>query len=200
MVPLKVWVPVPVLVRATVPEPFSITPAKLVEVLSPPVVSVAVVKAVEFVTRPVPPRAEAREPMVTLMPARSKVAPVDKVSAEPAPKALVLPAFKVPPLTVVAPVWRLVPDSVSVPEPTLVKPPVPPISPANAVLFESPAVSVLLPKVTVVPVTPANEPTVSLALSVKFAPDVPNTTAPVLATALPPDKASVPALTVVMPL
>ena len=104
MVPLKLRVPVPVLVRARVPEPFSITPAKLVEVLSPPVVSVAVVRVVEFVTRPVPPSAEARVPMATLMPARSSVAPVDKVTAEPAPKALVSPAFKMPPLIVVAPV------------------------------------------------------------------------------------------------
>ena len=93
----------------------------------------------------------------------------------------------------------MMPDSVSVPAPTLVKPPVPPIAPANPVLFVSPAVSVLLPKVTVVPVTPANEPTVSLAISVKFAPDVPKTTAPVSAMALPPDKVSVPALTVVVP-
>ena len=104
MVPDRARVPVPALVRATVPEPFSITPAKLVEVLSPPVVRVAVVRVVEFVTRPVPLTAEAREPMETLMPARSSVAPVDKVTAEPVPKALVLPAFKVPPLIVVAPV------------------------------------------------------------------------------------------------
>ena len=104
MVPLKVRVPVPVLVRARVPEPFSITPAKLVEVMSPPVVSVAVVRVVEFVTRPVPLTAEAREPMATLLPARSSVVPVDKVTAEPVPKALVLPAFNVPALTVVVPV------------------------------------------------------------------------------------------------
>ena len=102
--PDSVSVPAPTLVRATVPEPFSITPAKLVEVLSPPVVSVAEVDVVEFVTRPVPPNEEAREPMATLLPARSSVAPVDKVTAEPVPKALVLPAFKVPPLIVVAPV------------------------------------------------------------------------------------------------
>ena len=93
----------------------------------------------------------------------------------------------------------MVPDSVSVPAPTFVKPPVPPMAPANAVLFASPAVSVLLPKLTVVPDTPAKEPTVSLALSVKVAPDVPRTTAPVSAMALPPDKVSVPALTVVVP-
>ena len=93
----------------------------------------------------------------------------------------------------------MVPDSVSVPEPTLVKPPVPLMAPANAVLFASPAVSVLPPRVTLVPVTPAKEPTVSLALSVKFAPEVPRLTAPVSTMALPPDKASVPALTVVVP-
>ena len=85
------------------------------------------------------------------------------------------------------------------PAPVLVKPPVPPIAPAKVVSFASPAVSVLLPRLTLVPVTPANEPTVSLALSVKFAPDVSRFTAPVLARALPPDKASVPALTVVVP-
>ena len=93
----------------------------------------------------------------------------------------------------------MVPESVSVPTPILVKPPVPPIAPANAVLLASPAVSVLLPRVTVVPDTPANEPTVSLALSVKVAPVVSKFTAPALAMALPPAKASVPALTVVAP-
>ena len=93
----------------------------------------------------------------------------------------------------------MVPDRVSVPAPTLVKPPVPPMAPANAVLFASPAVNVWLPRVTVVPDTPANEPTVSLALSVKVAPVVSKFTAPVLAMALPPTKASVPALTVVVP-
>ena len=93
----------------------------------------------------------------------------------------------------------MVPDRVSAPEPALVKPPVPPMAPANSVLFASPAISVKLPKVTLVPVTPANEPTVSLALSVKLAPVVSKTTAPVLAIALPPDKANVPALSAVPP-
>ena len=93
----------------------------------------------------------------------------------------------------------MVPDSVSVPAPTLVKLPVPPIAPENTVLFASPAVRVLLPRVTLVPVTPAKEPTVSLALSVKFALVVSKTTAPVSAIALPPAKSSVPALTVVVP-
>ena len=93
----------------------------------------------------------------------------------------------------------MVPDSVSVPAPDLVKPPVPPMTPANVLVLASPAVSVLLPKVTVVPVTPLSEPTVSLAFSVKFAPEVPKLTAAVSSMALPPDKANVPALTVVVP-
>ena len=73
------------------------------------------------------------------------------------------------------------------------------MAPPKVVLLESPAVSVRAPSVTLVPSTPAIEPTISLALSVKFAPEVPRITAPVLAMALPPDKASVPALTVVVP-
>jgi len=93
----------------------------------------------------------------------------------------------------------LAPLKVKVPLPCLVKPPVPPMAPANSVLVASPEVSVKLPKVTLVPVTPANEPTVSLALSVKLAFIASKTTAPALAMALPPDKSSVPALTVVMP-
>ena len=93
----------------------------------------------------------------------------------------------------------MVPDRVSVPAPVLVKPPVPPMAPANVVLLVSPAVSLLPPRVTVVFVTPAKEPTVSLALSVKVAPEVSRITAPVSARALPPDKFSVPALTVVVP-
>ena len=93
----------------------------------------------------------------------------------------------------------MVPDSVKAPEPTFVRPPVPPIAPAKVVSFASPAVSVLLPRVAVVPDTPAKEPTVSLALSVKFAPEVPRFTAAVSSMALPPDKAKVPALTVVVP-
>ena len=94
----------------------------------------------------------------------------------------------------------MVPDKVSEPTPALVNPPVPPIAPANVVSFASPAVSLWLPRVTVVPVTPANEPTVLSALSVKFAPDVSRITAPVLAMALTLAKASVPSLTVVVPL
>ena len=145
------------------------------------------------------PATPAKEPTVSLALSVKFTPNVPRFTA--AASSIALPPVKasVPALTVVLPVKVLVPDSVSVPAPTLVKPPVPAISPANAVLFTSPAVSVLLPRLTMVPVTPVKEPTVSSALSAKVAPDVPKTTAPVLAMALPPDKASMPALTVVVP-
>jgi hypothetical protein len=55
----------------------------------------------------------------------------------------------------------LAPDSVSVPVPTLVRPPVPSITPANVVLALSPpAVSVAEPSVTLLPAVPASEPMV----------------------------------------
>ena len=135
---------------------------------------------------------------VSLNPPKSKLPPLTTNALVSANRSAA-PKARVPALTVVVPMKVLAPDSVSVPLPCLVKPPVPPMAPANVVLFASPAVSVLLPKVTVVPVTPDKEPMVSLAPRVKFAPVVSKITAPVLRIALPPDKASVPALTVVAP-
>jgi hypothetical protein len=67
------------------------------------------------------------------------------------------------------------------------------------VLLASPVVSVWLPRLTVVPDTPVNEPSVCDALSAKFAPEVLRFTAPVLAMALPPANTKLPALTVVVP-
>ena len=133
-----------------------------------------------------------------LKPPRSKLPPLNT-------KLLVLanrsaaPKARVPALTKVLPVKVLAPESVSVPLPCLVNPPVPPTAPANVVVFASPVVSVLLPNVTLVPETPDKAPMVSSALSVKFAPVVSKITEPELAMALPPDRASVPALTVVAP-
>ena len=97
MVPERVCVPVPVFLSAVVPDPFWITPLKVVEVLLPPAVSVLVV-AEELVTVPLP----ASEPMERSKPARSSEALA--VTAELLPNALVEPAFKMPALTVVAPV------------------------------------------------------------------------------------------------
>ena len=70
--------------------------------------------------------------------------------------------------------------------------------PAYVELVASPVVSVLLPSVTVVPATPVKEPIVCDALSVRFAPDALNSTAPVLA--MLPSITSEPALMVVAPL
>ena len=95
--PESVCVPVPVLVNRVVPDPFWITPLKVVEVLLPPVVSVFVV-AVELLTAPLP----ASEPMEISKPFRSSVP--FAVTAELLPNAVVEPAFNVPALTVVAPV------------------------------------------------------------------------------------------------
>ncbi len=90
----------PPLVSETVPLPFWMVPAKLVVPLLPPAVSVAGVGE-PFVT--VPP-APASEPMVRLLPFRSRVPPLDSVVAERLPKAEVDPAFSVPAETDVVPV------------------------------------------------------------------------------------------------
>ena len=189
LVPDSVSVPAPTLVKPPVPP---IAPAKVVWFASP-AVSVLLPR---LTLVPVTP---AKEPTVSLALSVKFTPNVSRITAPVLAMALPPAKAKVPALTVVLPVKVLVPDNVSVPAPTLVKPPVPPIAPANVVLFASPAVKVLLLRVTVVPDKPAKEPTVSSALSAKVAPDVPKTTAPVLAMALPPDKASMPALTVVVP-
>ena len=100
MTPESVWVPLPVLTRDRAPVPFWITPAKLVEELAPPVVNVAAVELLLVTVPPVP----ANEPMLLLKPARSRVVPLDRVTAEFVPKAEVAPACSVPALTVVEPV------------------------------------------------------------------------------------------------
>ena len=90
-------------------------------VLSPFVVSVAV----PSVTLPAP----ASEPMVWLKLARSSVAPEATVNALLCAKAFAAPACSVPALTAVAPEYVLMPDSVSVPVPIFVRPPVPDMAP-----------------------------------------------------------------------
>src|SRR5436190_1820470 len=79
------------------------------------------------------------------------------------PSADELAATSVPALTVVAPAYELGPLSVNVPVPTLVNPPPPEIVPANVVLvLFVPVVSVPLPDVTLLPLTPVSEPIVVL--------------------------------------
>ena len=98
LVLVSVSVPLPFWVSPKTPGPFCNVPEKVVEVLLPPVVSVAAVPL--SVTIPAP----ARLPMLLLKPARSIVAPLASVTAELLPKALVDPALSVPPLITVAPV------------------------------------------------------------------------------------------------
>ena len=145
--------------------------------VSPPAVSVLP----PLVTVPAP----AREPMVSSSlsvklpepfsvtaavsprdaPSTCRVAPSATVTAAEATEPV---TESVPALTVVSPVYKLVPDNVIVPEPDLVRPPDPDATPENVVLEVSPpAVSVRPPLVTVP--APAKEPMVSSAVvSVKL--------------------------------
>ncbi len=93
LVPLTVKTPLPVLVRPPVP---LMTPEKLVEVLSPPVVSVPLPR----VTLPAP----ASEPIVPLRLFRSKIAPLATLTAEADDTPPAAPRRSVPVLMVVAPV------------------------------------------------------------------------------------------------
>jgi hypothetical protein len=99
-------------------------------------------------------------PIVT-PPDTCRVAPLVTV-VEPAvvPNAEACDTANVPADTDVAPLNELFPDNVSVPEPALVTPPVPEITPENAVFEPSPpAVNVAEPNVT--EPAPAIEPTTS---------------------------------------
>ena len=92
------------------------------------------------------------------------------------------------------PAMALLPVRVRVPEPDLVNPPVPLITPLKVLLvLSAPAVSVLESSVTLP--APAIEPTASLATRLNTAP-LATVTALVLAIALPPLTVSVPALIV----
>jgi len=125
--------PLPVLV--TTPAPLGAAlllirvPAKVVFSLLPPTVRVCTPR---MTAAPVVPPPE-REPMVLSKPLRSKasVATLPMVRAEPLPKALVLPALRVPVFTRVGPVYELAPSSLRTPFATavVVIPPLPVILP-----------------------------------------------------------------------
>ena len=86
--------------------------------------------------------------------------------------------------------------------PFLTRPPVPEIAPSNTLLPLPPRISDCAPRVTVEPVTPANEPMVWLAPDVEMSKPVPaavSVTAPVAARLPPGPIASVPALMKVPP-
>ena len=99
LAPDKISVPVPVFVRATAPLPFWMMPENVVELLLPPAVRMTAPAAL-LVTVPAP----ASEPMTSLKPPRSNVAPAATVTALAEPIALVMPSRSVPALIAVAPV------------------------------------------------------------------------------------------------
>lgn len=96
--PDKVWIRVPALVRAMLPEPSWMIPEKVVLVLLPPVVSM-MAPATLLVTVPAP----ASEPIVPLKPFRSSVLVTVTALLLDIP-AFAAPIFKVPVVMVVAPV------------------------------------------------------------------------------------------------
>ena len=118
--------------------------------------------------------------------------PAAETATLPLPAAFAAPAFSVPWLTVVPPLYVLaLPVSASVPLPVLTTDPLPKMSPLNVVLVLSPpAVSVRLPRCTVP--APASEPIVSLPPRVRSAPL--STVTALVFGRLPPLTASVPAL------
>ena len=122
MAPVSVSVPAPALVSASVALPFCRMPLNVVLVPSPPAVRVMLLAA-ELVMVPAP----AIEPTLSENPARSSV-PV-MVTAEVSASTPAAPSASVPALIVVAPLWELAPESVSVPVPLLVKAPLPAMMP-----------------------------------------------------------------------
>ena len=125
MVPDRVKVPVPTLVRPMVLKPVPVpsfkVPPKVVLVLSVLTLSTELVTVELLVMMPLPLLA-AIEPAVSEKPFISKVAVglVNKIS-ELFDKPVVLPSFKVPALIVVSPLKLLLPDRVKAPVPLLVR-------------------------------------------------------------------------------
>ena len=113
LTPDNVSVPLPVFVIPVVPVPFSITPLKTLDVLSPPAVNIFDVPLL-FVTVPVPDN----DPTDTLYPAISNI-PVTVVLLL-FPNAPAFPAFNVPLVTFVVPVYVFAPLNVNVPVPDFV--------------------------------------------------------------------------------
>ena len=168
LAPDKVSVPVPSLVRETPPTPAAISPENVVLALLPPAVRVTAATPV-LVAVPAP----ASEPTVQLNPLRSKVPPTDTVNALLAGTALAMPSFRVPALTVVAPVNVFAKGRVRVPVAVWVNPPVPEIAAALLVVLPAPSMVTTKPAVAIDAETvnvPAVEPIV-LALASVIAPD-----------------------------
>ena len=98
LLPVRVVVPVPLLVRPIDPVPLTILPEYVVEVLLPPKLKVTPV-ALPLVMTPFP----VNEPTVRAFPLRSSLPLLFRVLVE-APRAFVLPAVIWPALITVPPV------------------------------------------------------------------------------------------------
>jgi hypothetical protein len=130
-----------------VADPFSITPENVVEVPSLPVVSTGVLDPLELLIVPPP----AIDPTVGLKLNRSKTAPPLTVNAVDVGNALLAPNCKVPPLTVVVPIYVFTLLRINVPEPLLVKLP-PVITPDTCPSFNPTVVAVLVVLIVISPV------------------------------------------------
>ena len=143
--------------------------------LLPPAVSVAALP--EFVTVPAP----ASEPKLAVKPPRSRLAPADTVIAELLPRAVAEPAFNVPEVTLVAPLYVFAADKVRVPAPACVSEPLPLTMPlwvsALERLYTSAPVLVMEPDT--LPVVPPSPICSVPALMVAPAADPVSTTVPV---------------------
>ena len=120
LLPLRVSVPAPVLVKPPVPVS---APEKVLVVPSPPAVRVWLPSA----SVPDP----AREPTVSSASPSERVAPVSMLRRAPSASEAPPVSASVPAATVVAPLKLLVPARVSVPAPALVNEPDPEIAPAK---------------------------------------------------------------------
>ena len=141
----------------------------------------------------------ASEPMVSLVPLRSSMAPATLVSVTADVSAMAAPpeSCRVPALIVVAPVKVLAPDRVKMPVPCFVNPPVPLMIPEKIVLVASPVVRMADPMVTLP--APLKEPMVSAKLfKLKVAPAL-TVTAFVSTIRFAAPSCNVPALIVVAP-
>ena len=184
--PVKVMVPAPDLVRFPLPE---ITPAASSVFVDATVI--VLVAPVESVT--------PRDASSVKLSVADRVPPFINTSALVAPSPASADTAMAPAEIVVEPVKVFVPDSVSVPDPSLTRSPAPEITPENVVSDVSPDVSVPAPSTTFP--APAIDPTRSERPFTSNVAPVPTLTALVSAIRSPvePPSRRVPPLTTVVP-
>src|SRR5262249_23912695 len=189
--PESVNVPAPVLVSANGAPPSLMMPLKVVEVLSPPVVSVTAAAPVLLFTSASP----ASEPMVWLKPLRlTKVSPDPAtVNALAAENTLGPPATRKSSWTVVGPEYVEGPERIRTPRPALVSPPEPEIGPESVVwpakkatIVAVPFRTIALPIVRLVTAARSVVPSAKVTVPALSAELFPTTTSPALMVVPPP--------------